>query len=328
MKKDIIIQENASKIELSIRNYNNGCDNMKENHHRLCYKVEIKFHGMTIKEILRGKYSMSTRFFKTIKDQGFILLNNKKTKWHKTAWQDDILTIEMGEEDIDAAPNPIPIDIIYEDSDVLVINKASNTVVHPTKGHIYDTLANGISYYWGQKGISCKIRFVNRLDKDTSGLILVAKNKFAHHNIQMQMKEQMVKKRYWAFTEGILNQKQGMINAPIGLASEEDIRRKILKEGQVSITHYKVIQEYRNASWIKVGLETGRTHQIRVHMDSIGHPLIGDSLYNAEGSEYIERQALHARILGFTLPRTGEYKEFKASLPQDMMNLKRRLEND
>lgn len=300
---------------------------MEENHHRLRYKVESKYQGMRIKEILREKYSMSTRFFKNIKDQGFILLNNRKTQWYKTAWEDDIITIEMGEEDIDAAPRPIPVDIVYEDHDILVVNKRANIVAHPTKGHIYDTLANAISYHWKEKGITCKIRFVNRIDMDTSGLILIAKNKFAHQNIQKQMEANKVKKIYWAFIEGTLKQKQGTVNACIGLASEGDIKRRILKEGQASITHYKLIQEYSNASWIELVLETGRTHQIRVHMDYIGHPLLGDSLYNTQSSGYIARQALHARVLGFKLPRSGVYREFKAPLPQDLLNLKRSLES-
>ena len=162
---------------------------------------------------------------------------------------------------------------------------------------------------------------------DTSGLILIAKNKFSHQNIQRQMEDQKVKKIYWAFIEGSLNQKQGTIDAPIGLASEEDIKRRVLKDGQASITHYKVIHAYTNASWIEVTLETGRTHQIRVHMDYIGHPLLGDSLYNTQPSEYIARQALHARILGFKLPRSGVYKEFQAPLPQDLLNLKKSLES-
>lgn len=300
---------------------------MKNNHHRLSYNVESKYQGMRIKDILREKYSMSTRFFKNIKDNGFILLNNEKTEWYKTAWKDDIITIEMGEEGIDAAPNPTPIDIVYEDYDVLLINKKPNMVVHPTKGHIYDTLANAIAYHWESNGISCKIRFVNRIDMDTSGLILIAKNKFSHQNIQGQMETNSVKKIYWAFIEGILSEKQGTINAPIGLANKGDIRRSVLKEGRTSITHYKVINEYKNASLVEIKLETGRTHQIRVHMDYIGHPLLGDSLYNTEPSKYISRQALHARILGFKLPRGGIYEEFQADLPEDLLNLKRMLEN-
>lgn len=300
---------------------------MEENHHRLIYKVESRYQGMGIKNILKEKYSMSTRLFKSIKDNGFLLLNNNKTEWYKTAWEDDIITIEMGEESIDAWPNPTSINIIYEDYDVLLINKRPGIVVHPTKGHVYDTLANAISYHWEEKGISCKIRFVNRIDMDTSGLILIAKNKFAHHNIQSQMKDNKVKKIYLAFIEGIPNEKQGIINASIGLASKGDIKRSVLREGRASITHYRVVNEYKDASLVEIELKTGRTHQIRVHMDYIGHPLLGDSLYNKKPSEYIMRQALHARMLGFKLPRSGIYKKFHAPLPEDLLNLKRKLEN-
>ena len=297
---------------------------MEENHHRLIYKVKSEYSGDTIKDILRKEYSMSSRFFKSIKNNGYILLNNKESKWYKTAWEGDIIIVEMGEEKIDAAPNPIPINIIYEDYDILLINKKPATVVHPTRGHIYDTLANAIAYHWEKLGISCKIRFANRLDMDTSGLILIGKNKFAHQNIQEQMILNKVKKIYWAFVEGIIEEKEATINAPIGRAQEGDIKRKVIDGARDSITHYKVIQEYNNASIVEIQLETGRTHQIRVHMDYIGHPLLGDSLYN-KSSKLIDRQALHARVLGFKLPRSGKYMEFKAGLPEDMLNLQKRL---
>lgn len=167
---------------------------MQENHHRLIYQVDRKYEGMPIKEILKNEYSISTRLFKNIKKHGYILLNGKKTLWHKVAWEGDEILVEMGEEAIDAVPVGIPIDIVYENADVLLINKQPGLVVHPTKGHIDDTLANAVAYHWKNMGISCKIRFVNRLDRDTSGLILIAKNKFAHQNIQKQMNEKKSKK--------------------------------------------------------------------------------------------------------------------------------------
>ncbi|RBP40260.1 RluA family pseudouridine synthase [Garciella nitratireducens] len=298
---------------------------MQENHHRLIYQVDRKYEGMPIKEILKNEYSISTRLFKNIKKHGYILLNGKKTLWHKVAWEGDEILVEMGEEAIDAVPVGIPIDIVYENADVLLINKQPGLVVHPTKGHIDDTLANAVAYHWKNMGISCKIRFVNRLDRDTSGLILIAKNKFAHQNIQKQMNEKKVKKVYWAFVEGVLEKKQGTIEAPIALASHQGIERSVLENGQSSITHYRVIEEYKNASLVELQLETGRTHQIRVHMKYIGHPLLGDSLYNPKSTKAICRQALHAKILGFTLPRDNKYCEFYAPLPNDMEKLQESL---
>lgn len=298
---------------------------MQENHHRLIYQVENKYQGMRIKDILRKEFSMSTRFFKNIKDNGYILLNGKETPWHKTAWDEDIILVDMGEEKIDAAPASIPIDIVYEDYDILLINKQPGLVAHPTKGHVYDTLANGIAKHWESLNISCKIRFVNRLDMNTSGLILIAKNKFAHQNIQNQMQEDKVRKIYWAFVEGNLKEKEGTINVPIGLASPGDIKRSVLKDGRSSITHYKAIEEYKNTSLVELQLGTGRTHQIRVHMKHIGHPLLGDSLYNPDSGLYINRQALHARSLSFKLPRNKQYKEFCADLPEDMKELRKDL---
>ncbi len=298
---------------------------LQENHHKLTYRVDKKYEGMRIKDILKEEFSMSTRFFKNIKGHGYIVLNGEKTPWHKLAWEGDQILVEMGEENIDAAPAPIPIDIIYEDYDILLINKQPRLVVHPTKGHVYDTLANAVAYHWEKMGISCKIRFVNRLDMDTSGLILIAKNKFAHQNIQKQMDEKKVKKIYWAFVEGTLEKKQGIIDVPIGLASQGDLQRSILESGQVSITHYRVIEEYKNASLVELQLETGRTHQIRVHMKYIGHPLLGDCLYNTNFTESISRQALHAKMLGFKLPRSKKYQEFYAPLPEDMKKLQEDL---
>lgn len=301
---------------------------MKENHHRLFYRVEGKYEGNRIKDILREEYKLSTRLFKSIKDNGCILLNGEITPWYNTAWEGDNLLVEMGEEKIDAAPHPIPLDIIYEDFDILLINKQPGIVVHPTKGHIYDTLANGIAYHWKEKGISCKIRFINRLDMDTSGLVLIAKNKFAHQNIQRQMEENKVNKIYLTIVQGILEKKTGTIHAPIGFASEGDIKRSVIKEGRPSVTHYKVIEEYKNASLVEIKLETGRTHQIRVHMNHIGHPLIGDRLYNEIQSDLISRQALHAEKLSFVLPRSKVYREFKAPLPEDLISLKNNLKGN
>ncbi len=301
---------------------------MKENHHRLLYKVTREYQGMRIKDILREEFSLSTRLFKTIKDNGFILLNGERTQWFNTAKVGDLILVDMGEEQIDAAPIKIPLEIIYEDFDVLLINKSPHMVTHPTKGHIYDTLANGIAHHWMELGISCKIRFVSRLDMDTSGLILIAKNKYAHQNIQRQMDERRIKRIYWAFVEGKIREKKGTIDAPIGLATEEDIKRGVIETGKRSITHYKVIEEYSDASLVELELETGRTHQIRVHMEYMGHPLIGDPLYNPNSSRDISRQALHARELGFIIPRKGSYKEFIADLPEDLICLKRELRHE
>src|SRR5699024_7414507 len=196
-----------------------------------------------IKDILREEFSMSTRLLKSIKNNGYILLNDKETKWYITAWEGDLILIDMGQEKADAAPVAMPLDIVYEDHDLLVINKQANLVAHPTKGHVYDTLANAIAHHWYQKDISCKTRFINRLDRDTSGLILIGKNKFAHQHVQGQMENHRVKKVYWAVVEGILSNKEGTIDAPIGRANEDDIVRKVIEGGQDSITHYKVLEE-------------------------------------------------------------------------------------
>ena len=194
-------------------------------------------------------------------------------------------------------------------------------VVHPTKSHYDKTIANGISYYIDNQKENVKIRFVNRLDMNTSGLVIVAKNAYAHHTLSTAMSENKVEKKYITVVDGIIKENEGTIDEPIYRPTEDSIKRIIDERGQSSVTHYKVIERLENATVLEVSLETGRTHQIRVHMAHIGHGIIGDELYGYVDEELINRQALHAYKLEFEQPRTKEKLKFKADIPEDMKEL-------
>jgi 23S rRNA pseudouridine1911/1915/1917 synthase len=200
-------------------------------------------------------------------------------------------------------------------------------VVHPTKGHPDNTIANGLVNYINKTRQSFKIRFINRLDRDTSGLLMIAKNPFAQQELSNQMIKNVVEKKYLAVVYGIIEKDYGIIDEPIGRTEKDSIHRKVIESGQRSITHYEVVERYKNASLVRLTLETGRTHQIRVHMKHIGHPLIGDELYGYVDNELIDRQALHSETLKFYQPRTGEEKFVKAEIPEDIKNLITKLKN-
>jgi 23S rRNA pseudouridine1911/1915/1917 synthase len=221
-------------------------------------------------------------------------------------------------------PEKMDISVVYEDQDLIVVNKPAGIVVHPTKSYTGGTLANGLLYYFKEKGEKCIVRLVSRLDMDTSGLILVAKNQFAHMSLARDMKLDSFKKGYMALVKGNLKEKVGTIDKPI-YRTEEDIRRIIDDRGQRSITHYEVIESFTEGDLIKLQLETGRTHQIRVHLNSIGHPILGDTLYGGEGNNIIKRQALHAYKLSFPHPRDGKIVELEIDLPKDIKELIEKL---
>lgn len=226
----------------------------------------------------------------------------------------------MGDEDEDIIPEPMDLDIVYEDFDLLILNKKPNIVVHPTKSHQSNTLSNGISYYFLNKGIKKKIRLVNRLDMDTSGLLVVAKNSFAHQQMALQFENNTVEKKYLAIVKGIMEDDYGTIDLPIGREEEKSIRKIVMENGQNALTTYKVVERFREATLVEVKIHTGRSHQIRVHLNHIGHPIIGDILYD-ESSQYIKRQALHSYYLKALHPRTKEIIEFKTKLPEDIRQL-------
>jgi 23S rRNA pseudouridine1911/1915/1917 synthase len=274
--------------------------------------------GLTVEDTLYS-YNVSGRLFRKLNREKGILLNGKIAKKRVKVNKGDILTIVMEDESDNIAPQDIPLDIIYEDNDLLVLNKQPNVVVHPTKSHLDGTIANGVGKYFRQKGIKKKIRFANRLDMDTSGILIVAKNQFAHQQLGIEFENNSVEKKYLAVVEGIVKKDEDVIDLPVG-REEESVKKAVTFEGKNAITRYKVIERYENASLLEVQIFTGRSHQIRVHLNYIGHPIIGDTLYN-EPSNYINRQALHSYYLRIKHPRTNSCIEFNAPLPKDIEDL-------
>lgn len=236
-----------------------------------------------------------------------------------------IIKIDFCEEKSNFQPQNLDVDVIYEDFDVVVLDKPPYMVVHPTKSHYENTLANHMAWYVDYKNEEYRIRFVNRLDMNTSGLVIVAKSAYSHHILSLDMGINDIKKEYIAIVDGIVEQDFGTINASIGRPSMDSIVREVRDDGQDSITHYEVLERLDNATVLKLVLETGRTHQIRVHLNHINHGIIGDELYGVVDDTLINRQALHAYRLTFSQPRMKDKVEVVSKLPQDMKDLIKKL---
>lgn len=256
-------------------------------------------------------------------EDGNLCVNGKTVqKGYKTAVGDVISFIPPEPVSMEAKPENIPIDIVYEDDDLLVVNKPRGMVVHPAAGNYTGTLVNALLYHCGDSlsGINGVIRpgIVHRIDKDTSGLLIVAKNDFAHENLAKQIKAHSFTRQYRAVVHGVFNEKTGTVNAPIGRSTKD--RKKMCvtdKNSREAVTHYEVMSDNGRFSYIKVTLETGRTHQIRVHMAYIGHPVAGDPVYGPKnGVTSLNGQCLHAGLIGFVHPRSGKYIELEADVPE------------
>jgi len=277
----------------------------------------IQENDKTVKDILRETLNFSRRLSKRLELSNKIFLNGSIIKLNKSVFKGDVLSVEFDEEEDEYDAVNIPIDIVYEDPDLLVVNKPPYIVVHPTKSHQNNTVANGVAYYFKEKGIKRKVRLVNRLDMNTSGIVIIAKNPYVHNELANQMKSNTVEKYYYAIVEGIIENDEGTINEPIARLNPEDIIRIVHSSGKECITHYKVEKKFTDMTLVRLKLETGRTHQIRVHMKHIGHPILGDTLYGSE-SELIKRQALHCCEMKFKQPLTGQEIAIICPLPEDM----------
>ena len=265
-------------------------------------------------------------------EENLVLYNGKPSKAStKIKTGDRIELFEKEPEPLAVKGEEIPLEIVYEDDDLMVINKPRGMVVHPAPGHTSGTLVNAVLSHAGESlsSINGVLRpgIVHRIDKDTSGLILVCKNDFSHKALAKQLEEHSITRRYHAICSGRLKEDQGTVSAPIGRDEKNRKQQAInYKHGKEAITHYRLLENLQNASLLECRLETGRTHQIRVHMKSIGHPLLGDPLYGSKKNLYaIKGQALHAMVLGFVHPRSGEYMEFSADYPEDFQKLLNKL---
>ncbi|WP_128894869.1 RluA family pseudouridine synthase [Longirhabdus pacifica] len=279
--------------------------------------------GMQVKKVLSSQLGISRRLLTKIKvtPRG-IEVNGERQHVNYVVQKGDVIAVRMLEEDSDyIQPERMDIDILYEDDTILVLNKQAGVVVHPTTGHHTGTLGNGVVYYWQQKGEHYRYRPAHRLDQYTSGVFVIAKNPYAHQNIAKQMEEGTVNKQYIAFVHGNVETSHGTVNAPIGRDDEDTHLRVVREDGYDARTHYEVQTRYEGATLVRCWLETGRTHQIRVHMKHLGHPLIGDAMYAPSNVYAFSRQALHAETLSFQHPTLKERCEFTAPWPEDLHQL-------
>ena len=292
-----------------------------QQYNKLVWKNESR--NDTLKQILLNDMGISLRLLYSLKKDKQIFVNKKFYKMHELVNIGDIIEINLPDEANDYDAEDMDIKLLYEDADLMVIEKEPFVVVHPTKGHQSGTLANGLIKLFKDKSINSKIRFVNRLDRDTSGILIVAKNSYCHSILTKDDAMHDMEKKYYAVVGGHLEKESGVIDLPID-KSEDGIRRMVSEKGQRAVTRYKVIDKLKQATLIEISLETGRTHQIRVHFSHIGHPLLGDELYGGDMS-LLNRQALHCFELGFYSPRKSEIIYIKSELPHDMRELVKEL---
>ena len=312
---------------------------------KLSYMVPKKTKYQTLKEVLKAEFQMSDRLLLKLKKLQKITLNHEVVYVHHPIREEDFIECDLNyeEDNSNIIPTPMPLSILYEDDCYLVINKPAGIPVHPSCDHYTDSLSNGIRYYFDKIGLNKKIRPVNRLDIDTTGLVIFAKNEYIQECLVRQMKLKQFIKKYIAVVNGHLSQKEGTICNPIARKEGSIIERCVNENGEIAITHYQVLNPSQNNliktelkaqnilnnnsnetsksdnnyfEVVECTLETGRTHQIRVHFAHLGHPLLGDTLYGTTSS-FISRQALHCCYMSFINPITHKKVEYQASLPQD-----------
>jgi 23S rRNA pseudouridine1911/1915/1917 synthase len=279
----------------------------------------------TLKQILLDKLNFSVRSLSKMKREETVLVNKEFKKPSTKIKIGDLIEVKIEEDMANFEPQDLKLEVLYDDFDIIMVNKPPFMVVHPTKSHSNNTIANGITDYIIKKDEKVKVRFVNRLDMNTSGLVIIAKNAYAHHILSKDMSDDKVQKKYITVVKGIVKDDNGTINQPIYRQTEDSIKRVVDERGQASVTHYKVLERLNDATVLEIKLETGRTHQIRVHMEYMGHGIIGDELYGYVDENLINRQALHAYSLDFDQPRTKENLEFIAKLPMDIEELIKKL---
>lgn len=295
---------------------------------KLCFEITEEQEDERIDRFLAQLQSLSRSYIQKMMKEEAVKVNGLPVKGSYRVKIDDLVEFMLPEAvEPDIVPEDIPLDVLYEDKDVIVINKPKGMVVHPAAGHYSGTLVNALLYHCGAElsGINGVLRpgIVHRIDRDTTGSVIACKNDAAHGSIAAQLKEHSVNRKYHAICHGVLKADEGTIDRPVG---RHPIDRKKMaineKNGKQAVTHYRVLKRFKEYTYVECALETGRTHQIRVHMASIGHPLLGDDVYSARKCPFhLQGQTLHAKILGFRHPSSGEYIETDAPLPEYFRHL-------
>ena len=276
----------------------------------------------TVNDVLINEFQFSSRLMSKLIKNKKIYLNNSFCDTRKSINYNDEIVVDLSgkENNSNIVATNMDLDIIYEDDWFLVVNKQPGIAVHPSSLHYSDSLSNGVKFYFDKIGLKKKIRVVNRLDYNTSGIVVFAKCEYIHEQFSKQMMQHIFQKEYLCIINGFLDNSYGIIDLPIDRKQGSIIERCIDKNGQKSITHYEVLKTFSDYSLVKCILETGRTHQIRVHFSAIGHPLLGDTLYGI-ASDLINRQALHSNKIDLIHPITKEHLSFESLLPNDMKKL-------
>ena len=279
------------------------------------WDVDIADAGVRLDAYLADYYDQYSRSFlqKLVKD-GKVLVDNRPVKNNYRLTGGEVLCVQIPQpEQLDVSPEPIPLEILYEDEDLIFVNKPKGMVVHPAPGHSGGTLVNGLLYHCGSSlsGINGVLRpgIVHRIDMDTTGVLVVCKNDLAHNHVARQLADHSITRKYYAIVHGVITEDSGTINQPIGRSRTNRMKMAIdIMNGKRAVTHYRVLERYKDYTYVECQLETGRTHQIRVHMTSINHPLLGDEVYGSRKTPFhLQGQTLHAGVLGLIHPRTGEY---------------------
>ena len=297
------------------------------------YIIETNDIGKRIDKFICEKAEISRSLCKDCFEKGLITVNGKVVKQSYTVKANDVVFMEEYElEEYEIIPEDLNLEYVYNDDDLCVVNKPCGMVVHPAPGALYHTLVHGLMYDLKDSlsGINGIMRpgIVHRIDKDTSGLLVVAKNDFAHEGLSLQLQAHSMTREYIALVNGVIPNDLGRINAPIGRDPIDRMKMAVVKDGKEAVTNFKVLKRFKDKTLVSCRLETGRTHQIRVHFKYIGYPLIGDPLYGTKKVIGDNGQFLHAHLLGFKHPRTNEYLEFTAELPEYFVNYLNELENE
>lgn len=282
-------------------------------------QVKVEIGGVRLDKAVADLTPLSRSHANEQIKNGQILVNGQVKKAKYAVKAGDVITYELPEpEALEYVAENLPLDIVYQDEDVAVVNKAQGMVVHPSAGHTSGTLVNALMYHIKDlSGINGVLRpgIVHRIDKDTSGLLMIAKNDDAHIKLAEELKDKKSLRKYWAIVHGNLPNDRGVIEAPIGRSEKDRKKQAVTAKGKPAVTRFRVLERFGNYTLVELQLETGRTHQIRVHMAYIGHPVAGDEVYGPRKTLKGHGQFLHARTLGFTHPKTGEVMEFTAEAP-------------